>query len=93
MKTNTTTTKYKGILIENTPTEKYPNLVTLVKGVKKAHSIIGKKFLTLEHAQKYIDEFEIVTSYLKIESSLEKREQKVARKELIKLSGLQLLKS
>jgi hypothetical protein len=88
-----TTTKYKGILIENTPTEKYPNLVTLIKGVKKAHSIIGKKFLTLEHAQKFIDEFEVQISYVKTELSLEKREQKVAQKELMKLNGLQLLKS
>ena len=33
-----TTTKYKGIEITNTPSEKYPQLVTLTKTVKKAKS-------------------------------------------------------
>ena len=88
-----TTTKYKGIHIENTPSEKYPQLVTLTKGVKKAKSIIGKKFLTLEHATKFMDEFEVAISYVKTELSLEKREAKVAQKELLKLNGIQLLKS
>jgi hypothetical protein len=89
----TTTTKYKGIEITNTPSEKYPNLVTLTKGVRKATSIIGKKFLTMEHATRYIDDFETAISYVKTELSLEKREAKVAQKELMKLNGVQLLKT
>lgn len=85
--------KYKGIEIQNTPSDKYPHLVTLTKGVKKAKSIIGKKFLTLEHATKFIDEFEGIISTIKTQESLEKREAKVARKELMKLNGVAFLKS
>ena len=88
-----TTTKYKGILIENTPTEKYPNLVTLVKGVKKTHSIIGKKFLTLEHALKYIDNLELHLWERQTQLRLEKQERTRAERELLKLNGLNMLKS
>lgn len=97
MKTNTTNTtnmtKYKGIEITDTPSEKYPNLVTLTKTVKKAKSEEGKKFLTLEHALKYVDNLELHLWERMTRLRLEKKEDKVATKELMKLNGLQLLKS
>ena len=88
-----TTTKYKGITIEETPTEKYPQLVTLVKTVKKAKSEEGKKFLTLDHAIKYIDKLELHLWERMTQLRLEKQEAKKAQKELLKLNGIQFLKS
>lgn len=85
-------TKYKGITIENTPSEKYPNLVTITKTVKKGSKIQGKRFLTLDHAMKYVDDYlGVVVSTLLTEERLEKQEEKVARKELMKLNGIQFL--
>lgn len=84
--------KYKGITIENTPTDKYPQLVTITKTIKKGTKIQGKKFITLEKAQQYVDDYlGVVVSTLLTEERLEKQEQKVARKELMKLNGLQFL--
>lgn len=95
MKTNTTNTttmtKYKGIEITETPSEKYPNLVTLTKTVKKAKSEEGKKFLTLEHALKYVDNLELHLWERMTNVRLVKQEAKKADKELMKLNGLQLL--
>jgi len=91
--TNTeTTTKYKGITITNTPTEKYPTLVTFTKTVKKAQVVEGKKFLTLEHALKYIDDLELHLWEMKTTIRLEKQEAKKAQRELMKLNGMQLIK-
>ena len=86
------TTKYKGIHIQNTPTEKFPNLVTLVKTVKKAKEVEGKKFLTLDHARKFIDNLELHLWERQTQLRLEKQEARVAKKELLKLNGFQLLK-
>ena len=88
-----TTTKYKGIEITNTPSEKYPQLVTLTKTVKKAKSEEGKKFLTLDHAIKYIDKLELHLWERMTQVRLQKQEAKIAQKELLKLNGIQLLKS
>ena len=77
--------KYKGIFIEQTPSEKYPEMVTLIKGVKKASSIIGKQFLTQEHAIKFIDSFELKLWESKTSVKLEEKEKKIAKKELLKL--------
>ena len=88
-----TTTKYKGIEITNTPSEKYPQLVTLTKTVKKAKSEEGKKFLTLDHAIKYIDKLELHLLERMTQVRLQKQEAKIAQKELLKLNGIQLLKS
>ena len=78
-------TKYKGIFIQETPSDKYPNMVTLIKGVKKATSIIGKQFLTKEHATNFIDNFELKLWEVKTSIKLEEKEKKVAKKELLKL--------
>ena len=87
------TTKYKGIEITNTPSEKFPNLVTLTKTIKKAKSVEGKKFLTLEHATKFIDGLELHLWERMTQLRLEKQEAKIAKKELLKLNGIQLLTS
>ena len=87
-----TPTKYKGIQITPTPTEKFPQLVTLTKTVKKAKEVEGKKFLTLPHAIKFIDSLELHLWERMTQMRLEKQEAKVAKKELLKLNGFQLLK-
>lgn len=87
------TTKYKGITIQNTPTEKFPNLVTFTKTVKKAKSVEGKKFLTLEKAMEYIDNLELELWEMKTTLRLEKQEAKKAQRELLKLNGLHLITS
>jgi nicotinamide mononucleotide adenylyltransferase len=79
------TTKYKGVMIQETPSEKYPELVTLVKTQKKLKSIEKKMFLTLEKAQQYIDKIELELWESMTSTRLEKSEAKVAKKELLKL--------
>ena len=87
------TTKYKGITITNTPTEKFPNLVTFTKTVKKAQSELNKKFLDLEKAKEYIDNLELHLWELKTQMRIQKNEARIAKKELLKLNGMQMLKS
>ena len=87
------TTKYKGITITNTPTEKFPNLVTFTKTVKKAQSELNKKFLNLEKAKEYIDNLELHLWELKTQMRIQKNEARIAKKELLKLNGMQLLKN
>ena len=87
------TTKYKGITITNTPTEKFPNLVTFTKTVKKAQSELNKKFLNLEKAKEYIDNLELHLWELKTQIRIQKNEARIAKKELLKLNGMQLLKN
>lgn len=85
------TYKYKGITISITPTEKFPQLVTFTKTVKKAKEVEGKKFLTLEKGLKYIDELELHLWEMKTTIRLEKQEAKKAQRELLKLNGLHLI--
>ena len=87
------TTKYKGITITNTPTEKFPNLVTFTKTVKKANSELNKKFLNLEKAKEYIDNLELHLWELKTQMRIQKNEARIAKKELLKLNGMQMLKN
>ena len=87
------TTKYKGITITNIPTEKFPNLVTFTKTVKKAQSELNKKFLNLEKAKEYIDNLELHLWELKTQMRLQRNEARIAKKELLKLNGIQMLKS
>lgn len=49
-------TKYKNILIVGIPTEKFPTMVQLQKGPKKYKALIGKKYITKDHAVMAIDE-------------------------------------
>ena len=48
-------TKYKNIIIENTPTEAFPNLVTMTKTPKNKAVFMGRKYITLEKAITAID--------------------------------------
>lgn len=87
------TTKYKGITITNTPSEKFKELVTITKTVKKAQSEVGKKFISMEKAKQYIDNLELHLWEMKTKMRLEKQEAKKAERELLKLNGIQFLKS
>ena len=86
------TIKYKGITITNTPTEKFPNLVTFTKTVKKAKSELNKKFLNVEKAKEYIDNLELHLWELKTQMRIQRNEARIAKKELLKLNGMQMLK-
>lgn len=83
--------KYKGVTITPTPSEKFTELVTLTKAVKKAQSEVGKKFLNMEKAMQYIDNLELHLWERKTQLRLEKQEARIAKKELLKLNGIQLL--
>ena len=85
------TLKYKGITITKTPTEKFPQLVTFTKTVKKAQVVEGKKFLNLEKAIQYIDSLELHLWEMKTQIRIEKQEKKKAERELLKLNGIQFL--
>jgi len=87
------TTKYKGITITPTPTEKFPNLVTFTKTVKKAKEVEGKKFISLEKAMEYIDDLELHLWEMTTTLRLEKQESKKAQRELMKLNGMAFVKS
>jgi len=90
---NNTETKYKGITITNTPTEKYPQLVTFTKTVKKASEVLNKQFLTLDYALKYIDNLELHLWERQTQLRIERQEAKKAERELLKLNGLNFLKT
>lgn len=87
-----TTTKYKGIWIETTPTDKYPQLVTFTKTLKRLKEFEGKKFLTQEHAIKWIDDLELHLWERQTQLRLERQEARRADRELLKLNGLQLIR-
>lgn len=40
--------------VEKTPTEKFPQMVTITSKCKKYESLWGKKYITLEQAEKQI---------------------------------------
>jgi hypothetical protein len=42
--------KYKNIIIEETPTETFPTLVTMIKTPKNKKQFLGKKYITMEKA-------------------------------------------
>jgi len=48
-------TKYKNIIIESTPTEAFPELVTLTKTPNNKKAFLGRKYITLEKAITAID--------------------------------------
>ena len=55
---NTTTYKHRNCIIELTPTEKYPHMVTVTKTPKMRSNFQGRRYLTLTHAHKAIELFE-----------------------------------
>lgn len=50
-------TKYKNIVIEETPTTTYPTMVTMVKTPKNKNMFLGKKYITLEKAILAVDTY------------------------------------
>ena len=86
------TTKYKGITITPTPTDKFPQLVTFTKTVKKAKSVEGKKFLNIDKAIEFIDGLELHLWERQTQLRLERQEAKKAQRELLKLNGIQFLR-
>jgi hypothetical protein len=48
-------TKYKSVHIKNTPNEKYPDMVTLIKTTKKLRTLQDKRFTTMQNAITHID--------------------------------------
>lgn len=87
------TTKYKGITITNTPTDKFPQLVTFTKTVKKAKSVEGKKFIDIDKAIEFIDSLELHLWERQTQLRLERQEAKKAQRELLKLNGIQFLRN
>lgn len=49
--------KYKNVLIENTPTDKFPTLVTITKTPKNKAEFLGKKYITRDKAVIAIDAY------------------------------------
>ena len=49
--------KYKNILIESTPTESFPTMVTMIKTPKNKNQFLGKKYITLEKAILAVDTY------------------------------------
>ena len=57
-KKETTTYKHRNCIIELTPTEKHPEMVTITKTPKIRKDFEGRRYLTLEHAHKQLEMFE-----------------------------------
>ena len=50
-------TKYKNIIIEPTPSEAFPELVTLTKTPKNKKAFLGRKYINLNKAITAIDTY------------------------------------
>ena len=50
--------KHRNCIIESTPSDKYPQMVTITKTPKMRSDFEGRRYLTLEHAHKAIELFE-----------------------------------
>ena len=57
-KKQTTTYKHRNCIIELTPTEQHPEMVTITKTPAIRKDFEGRRYLTLEHAHKQIETFE-----------------------------------
>jgi hypothetical protein len=55
---NTMKYKHRNCIIELTPTELYPELVTIVQTPKLRGDFLNRRYLTLKHAHKQIELFE-----------------------------------
>ena len=55
---NTTMYKHRNCLIVQTPTEKYPEMVTVTKTPNVRKDFLNRRYLTLSHAHKAIELFE-----------------------------------
>ena len=55
---NTMVYKHRNCIIETTPTEKHPQMVTITKTPKLRDTFLNRRYVTLEHAHKQIELFE-----------------------------------
>lgn len=74
--------KYKNIIIEETPSEKYPTLVTMTKTPKNKSELLGRKFISLTKAIVAVDAY--------IAENLIEKGSSLVKKELESLYGMQL---
>ena len=59
MKNNTNTTyKHRNCIIESTPTEKFPQMVTVTKTPKVRDTFLMRRYVTLDKAHTAIEMFE-----------------------------------
>lgn len=49
--------KYKNIIIENTPSEQFPDMVTMTKTPKNKAYFMGRKYITITKAITAIDAY------------------------------------
>ena len=50
--------KHRNCLIVQTPTDKYPEMVTITKTPKLRDTFLNRRYVSLEHAHKQIELFE-----------------------------------
>ena len=74
--------KYKNIVIENTPTDTFPELVTLVKTPKNKSTFMGRKYINITKAITAIDSF--------IAEELIARGGSKVKEELVELFGVEV---
>lgn len=55
MKTNLKTLRFKSCSIEPTPTDKFPNMVTITKTTKLLNELLNRKFVSVEKAKVSIE--------------------------------------
>jgi hypothetical protein len=55
---STTTYKHRNCIIQLTPSEKYPEMVTITKTPKMRSDFLDRRYLTLKHAWTAIELFE-----------------------------------
>ena len=58
MNNNTMKYKHRNCIIELTPSDRYPDMVTITKTPKMRSDFEGRRYLTLEHAFKQLELFE-----------------------------------
>ena len=64
--------KRGGFTILSTPTEKFPQLVTISKGPKKYKEMIGKKYLDIHKCSIAVDEFLALNVVAKVTKNAKK---------------------
>ncbi len=65
---NTMVYKHRNCIIETTPSDKHPDMVTITKTPKVRVDFLNRRYLTLSHAHKAIELFEserLINSKLK----------------------------
>ena len=74
--------KYKNIIIEYTPTDNFPELVTLTKTPKNKSTFMGRKYINISKAMTAIDTF--------VAEELIARGGSKVKEELVELLGIEV---